>query len=152
MNMNDAIFSPASVLSEQIARQMFESLPENGPVMVIFDREGNCWPSNTEEFSRLHLNESFLREVCSKVDDGEEPVVTQLEEYCIVSSQLATKQTNCGYVVIVLPQYSPESALANINLIEILLGQVNLIARLMEKNNMLYEMQMRHHSSSSFNS
>ena len=153
MDMNDTLFSPAGVLSEQIARQMFEILPENGPVMVIFDKEGNCWPSNSEEFSKLHLNEGFLKQICSKVDDGEEPVVTQLEECCIISAQLATKQTNCGYVVIVLPQYSPESALVNINLIEILLSQVNLIAKLIEKNNLLYDMQLRHHTSStSFNS
>jgi hypothetical protein len=45
--------------------------------------------------------------------------------------------------MIVLPQYSPESALINIDLVEILLNLVGLIARLIEKNNLLYELQMK---------
>jgi hypothetical protein len=143
--MNDSLFNPASVLSEQVARQVFEILPESGLVMVILDKDGNCWPSDSEAFSRLHLDESYLRQVCQKIDDGHEPVVTQSEECSIVAAQLATSRTNCGYVIIALPQYNPESALVNIDLIEILLNQVNLTAKLLEKNNMLYELLLQHH-------
>ena len=143
--MNDSLFNPASVLSEQVARQIFEILPENGPVMVILDKDGNCWPSDSEAFSRLHLDESYLRQVCQKIDDGHEPVVTQSEECSIVAAQLATSRTNCGYVIIAMPQHKPESALVNIDLIEILLNQVNLTAKLLEKNNMLYELLLQHH-------
>ncbi len=143
--MNDSIFNPASVLSEQVARQLFEILPESGLVIVILDKDGNCWPSDSEAFSKLHLDESFLRQVCHKIDDGQEPVVTQLDQCSIISAQLATSKTNCGYVIIALPQYNPESTLVNIGLIEILLNQVNLIAKLLEKNNLLYELLLRHH-------
>jgi hypothetical protein len=143
--MNDSLFNPASVLSEQVARQIFEILPESGLVMVILDKDGNCWPSDSEAFSRLHLDESYLRQVCQKIDDGHEPVVTQFEECSIVAAQLATSRTNCGYVIIAMPQYNPESALVNIDLIEILLNQVNLTAKLLEKNNMLYELLLQHH-------
>jgi hypothetical protein len=59
---------------------------------------------------------------------------------------LATEQTNCGYVIIALPQYSPESTLINIDLIEILLNQTGLIAKLIEKNNLLHELQMKQFS------
>ncbi len=143
--MNDSLFNPASVLSEQVARQIFEILPESRLVMVILDKDGNCWPSDSEAFSRLHLDESYLRQVCQKIDDGHEPVVTQSEECSIVAAQLATSRTNCGYVIIAMPQYNPESALVNIDLIEILLNQVTLTAKLLEKNNMLYELLLQHH-------
>lgn len=146
MDMHDSIFSPAGVLSEQIARQLFEILPESGPIMVILDTDGNCWPSDSERFSELHLSETFLKELCEKVDDGAEPVITQVDEVSIVGAQLATKQTNCGYILIALPRYSPESTLINIDLLEILISQVNLIASLVEKNGLLYELQMRRHS------
>jgi hypothetical protein len=63
-----------------------------------------------------------------------------------VVSQLITDKTNCGYVIIVLPGYSMESTLVNINLVEILLVQIGLIARLIEKNNLLYELQMKQFS------
>ena len=146
MDIYDSLFSPGCMLSEQIARQIFDVLPERGPIMVIMDREGNCWPSDSEEFSKLNISESFLRELCAKIDDGAEPVVTQADDSSIVATQLATERTNCGYVVIVLPQYSPESTLINIDLIEVLLNQTGLIAKLIENNNLLHELQMKQFS------
>jgi len=146
MDMYDSLFSPGHLLNEQIARQIFDILPDGGPVMMIMDGEGNCWPSDSEKFSTLNISESLLREVCAKVDDGDEPVVTQLNDCSIVAAQLATERTKCGYVIIALPQYSPESILINIDLIEILLNQIGLIARLIEKNNLLYELQTKQFS------
>jgi len=143
MDMYDSLFSPSCVLNEQIARQMFEVLSEQSPVMVIVDRDGHFWPSDSERFSKLNISESFLKELQVKIDDGAEPVVTQVDDCSIIAAQLATERTNCGYVLIALPQYSPESTLANIDLIETLLNQVGLIARLIEKNNLLYELQMK---------
>ncbi len=146
MDTYDSLFSPSCVLNEQIARQIFDILPEQSLVMVIMDRDRNYWPSNSEEFSKLNISESFLRELCAKIDDGAEPVVTSTNDCSIIAAQLATERTNCGYVIIALPQYSPESTLINIDLIETLLNQVGLIAKLIEKNNLLYELQMKQFS------
>jgi hypothetical protein len=146
MDSYESLFSPSCVLNEQIARQIFEILPDEGPFMVIMDRDGNRWPSDSENFSKLNLDESFLDELCAKIDDGAEPLVTQVNDFSIVAAQLATEQTNCGYVIIALPQYSPESALINIDLIEILLNQISLIAKLVEKNTILYELQTKQFS------
>lgn len=146
MDMYDSLFSPSGVLNEQIARQIFDILPEQGPIIVIMDRDGNCWPSDFEQFSELNISKEFLKEICGKIDDGAEPIVTQANDCSVVAAQLATEQTNCGYVLLAMPQYSPESALANIDLIEIVLSQISLIARLIEKNNLLYELQMKQFS------
>ena len=146
MEMYDSLFSPSGMLNEQIARQVFDILPEEGPIIIIMDRDGNYWPSDSERFSKLNISESFLRELCVKIDDGAEPIVTQANDCGLMATQLATEQTNCGYVIIAMPQYSPESTLINIDLIEILLNQIGLIAKLIEKNNLLYELQMKHYS------
>ena len=142
MDMYDSLFSPGSVLNEQIARQIFDILPEHGPVMVIMGRDGHFWHSDSEKFSSFNISEPFLKELCYRIDDGSEPVITQVEQCSIVAFQLATENTNCGYVILVLPQYNPESTLVNIDLIEILLNQIGLVAKLIEKNNLLYELQM----------
>ena len=146
MDNYQSLFSPSIVLSEQIARHLFDILPEGGPIVVIMDRQGNNWPSDSERFSTLNINEPFLREICAKIDDGTEPVITQVNDCSIVAAQLATERTNCGYVIIALPQYNPESTLANMDIIEILLSQIGLIAKLIEKNDLLYELQIKHHS------
>ena len=145
MDIYESLCSPDFVLTEQIARQIFEVLPERGPIVVIIDREGNSRPSDPEEFAKLNISESFLKELCAKIDDGAEPVVTGADECSVIAAQLATEHSNCGYVIIALPQYSPESTLINIDLIETLLNQVSLIAKLIEKNNLLYEVQMKHY-------
>ena len=145
MNLHESLSSPSFMLNEQIARQVFEVLPEQGPILLIMDRNGHSWPSDSEEVAKLNMSESFLKEIRVKIDDGAEPVVTQINDCSIVAAQLATERSNCGYVIMALPQYSPESTLINIDLIEILLSQFSLIAKLIEKNNLLYETQMKHY-------
>ncbi len=143
MNMYEAMFSPTCRLNEQIARQVFEILPEGGPIMLIADREGNCWPSDSEAFVDLKVNESVLAEIWSKIDDGAEPVITQLDDCVVAAAELATENTKCGYVALFLPKKPSGSALANTDLLEIVVNQVNLIAKLIEKNAKLYELQLR---------
>lgn len=142
MSMYNSIYSRNCVLNEQIARQVFNVLPEEGPMMVIMDRDGHVWPSDSERFAGLDPDESLLSHICEKIDDGAEPVISQIGDYSIVASQLCTDHNNCGYVIIALPQAGPESMLANMDLVEILLNEVALIARLIEKNNHLYEHQV----------
>ena len=146
MDMYDSLFFPVCALNEQIARQVFDIIPDGGPIIVIMDREGNCWPSDSEKFSELNICDSFLAELCAKIDDGNEPIVTQVDDFSIIATQLVSERTNCGYVIVALPKYNPESTLVNIDLIEILLNQVGLIANLIEKNNLLYELQMKQFS------
>ncbi len=143
MNIYESLSSPSFMLNDQIARQLFEVLPERGPVVLIMDRRGNSWPSDSEAFAKLDIGEHFLRELCAKIDDGAEPVVTQSNDCSIIAAELATERGSCGYVIIALANYSPESTLINIDLIEMLLNQFSLIAKLIEKNNLLYEVQMK---------
>ena len=139
MDIYSKMFSQTFVMNEQIARHIFETIPEMGPVVIIIDQEGNSWPSDSEEYHKLNIHETFLKELCDKIDDGVEPVIAQENECSFIATQLTTEQHNCGYVIIALPQYTPESILANISIVEMMLNQFNLIARLIEKNNRFYE-------------
>ena len=143
MDMFDSLFCAGRALCEQIGKEVFSNLPDGGPIVVIMDMDGNCRLSDSERFAQLNISESYLKELRSKVDDGGEPVVSQLAGCSVIATQLATEDNNCGYVIIILPQYGPESTLANFDLIEMLLNQVNLIAQLIEKNNHLYEVQAK---------
>jgi len=143
MNIYESLSCPTFRLNEQIARQVFDTIPEGGPLVLIMDKRGNRWPSDSEELAKLNLSESFLDELCAKIDDGGEPVVTQVQEHSIIATGLATEQSDCGCVMIAMPQSSPESTFSNIDLIEMLLNQFSVIAKLIEKNNLLYEVQLK---------
>lgn len=143
MDMFGSSYSHSCVLNEQIARQIFDLLPEEGPMMVIISREGNCWPSDDAGFTQLGITDGYIKELCAKINDGEEPIIANVNGFGLVITGLATERGDYGYIMIVLPNYSPESTMANIGLIEIILSQVGLIAHLIEQNNMLYERQMK---------
>lgn len=143
MDICESQYSRSSVLNEQIAGEIFDILPEDGPIVIIVDRDGKHWLSDSADFSKLNISESFLKGLCAKIDDGAEPVVTQVNDFGVVAAQLATEETNCGYVIIALPQYSTESTLINIGLIEMLLNQIGLVAELVEKKEQAYELQTK---------
>ena len=126
-------------INGQIAGQIFETISEHGPVMVIWDRQGHCWSSDAKRYSELNIDDLFFCQLLAKVDDGDEPVISQTDDVSIIGAQIATEQTNCGYVIIAFPKSSPESVIANTDLIEMLINQINLIARLIEKSNKLYQ-------------
>jgi hypothetical protein len=143
MDICKSLFSPDFILTEEIARQVFEVLPEDGPLIVIMDTDGNIQANNPEEFANLNISESFLKEVCISIDDGTEPIITNSNNCSIVAEQLATKESNCGYVFVIMPGYDPETILLNIDLIEMLLNQIGLIAQFIEKNKLHDEVQMK---------
>ncbi len=144
MDMFDSLFSPSGMLNEQVARHVFEILPEDGPILVILDRHGNFWPSDSQKFNDLPVSETFIREICNRVDDGCEPVMSKIEDHTLVASQLHTQRTNCGYVVIIgVCEKEDEDETFSFDLAEIVINQISLIASLLEKNNLLYELQMK---------
>lgn len=143
MDTYESQLSRSSALNEQIAREIFDILGEDGPVVIIMDREGNHHLSDSARFSELGISDSFLKELCSKIDDGAEPVVTQMNDIGVVAAELAVEETHCGYVVMALPQYNIESTMINFGLIELLLNQIGLIAKLIGKSERAYELQMK---------
>jgi len=146
MDAYETLFSPSAVLNGQIAREIFDLLPEDGVIMVIMDKQGNSWPSDSERFSQLNISDGFLKELCAKINDGHEPIITQHEDTGIVAAQISGTHTDTAYAVIAIPESSPESTLKSMDLIEIILGQIDLIAKLIEKNDRLYENQMKQFS------
>ena len=145
MDMFGSFFSPSGYLNEQIARQMFDILPDSDLVVTIIDRNNHRWPSDSESFSKLNLSETLLADLCDRIDDGDESVITETDSCSLIASVLSTDKTNCGYVIIAIPQ-GPETTLANIGLFEVIFSQFNLIAKLIEKNNLLYELQIKNNS------
>jgi hypothetical protein len=143
MNIYDPLVSPAYLLNEQVARQVFEILPDDGPVVLIMDRSGHHWPNDSEAFAKFHISDAYLNELAARIDDGTEPLIAQTDKCTIVATELATERTRCGYIALIMKQDGPEHAITNIGLLETMTGLVNLIARLIEKNVLLYELQNR---------
>ena len=144
MDAYDAVFSANLLLNEQIACRVFEALPERGPLIVVLDPTGRCWSSDHDEFTKLNLSEALLNDLRSKVDDGAEPVFTSVGDTSVTVMQLATESTNCGYLLVAVPHCNTEPTQAHLGLAESLLGQIALVADLIERNNRLEEVHRRY--------
>lgn len=146
MDTCDTTFSTGLSLNEQTARQVFDTLPEDGVVVAIMDRDGTRWLSDADAFDRLGLDEASIAEFRARVDDGVEPVVARLGDVSLSMSQLTTGHTNCGYVMVILPRGTGKPGVSDANLLEAYLGQIALVARLTEANRQLMKTRVEYYA------
>jgi hypothetical protein len=111
MDTCDKTSAAGHVLAEHVAHEVFDALPERGVIVAIMAHDGTCWQSNSKEFAQLGLDETS-----------------------ITMAQLAAEHTNCGYVIIAVPRGVTQPLTSDATLLEALLGQISLIARLIERN------------------
>jgi hypothetical protein len=137
MDTCDIELSADHTLNEQIALEVFDALPEQGVIVAIMGCDGTCWSSDSQEFARLGLGHASLAQFRARIDDGVEPVVLRRGDTSVVMAQLTTEHTNCGYVLVALPHCATRPAVPEISLLETLVGQVSVVARLVEKNRLL---------------
>jgi hypothetical protein len=141
MDACNAIISDPSSLNEQIARNIFDVLPDGGPIAAIMDRAGHCWSSDPQELANLNLSPSLLADLQARVDDGVEPAFTRTQDTSLTMTQLPTENARCGYLLIVIPRCKSELTQTHIDLVESLLNQISLVAVLTEHNHRLKERQ-----------
>jgi hypothetical protein len=111
------------------AAELFESFACDSMVVAIADRNGNCWSSDAEAFCRMGLAGESLRQICGRVNDGAEPVISIVGNWGLVVAALSCGERNIGYAIIALEQHSPEQVLAKLDLIESVIGLINLNAK-----------------------
>ncbi|HPC95417.1 MAG TPA: hypothetical protein PLU87_10765 [Sedimentisphaerales bacterium] len=146
MDMYDAVFSASYALNEQVARRVFDALGESGPLLAIMDRSGNCWASDPEVFDRMCPGDTVLEDLWAQVDDGHEPVITQVADKSVATAQLATEHTNCGYLVLILAGREAPGNQTVRDLVEALFSQIALVARLIETSSLLSDTQVKCYS------
>ncbi|MCK4998018.1 MAG: hypothetical protein KAS23_00735 [Anaerohalosphaera sp.] len=145
MNIFDSYSTPSHVLNGHIAKELFSIAPEQGVIIAIADEtSGKFWSSNDFGFRQVLSDRRKLEQMFARVDDGCDHVLAQISDFAVAVSQLSTKHTNCGYIVIALEKTNCQSALLRMELIEMIIGQANLIAGLIETNNTLYCHELEH--------
>lgn len=146
MDTYDAMFSAGYTLNERVARRIFDALGENGPLLAIMDRSGNCWASDPKAFDQMCPGDTVLQNLWAQVDDGLEPAVAQVGDKSVATAQLATEHTNCGYLVLILAHRDAQWTQATMDLAEALFSQIALVARLIETASLLSDTQVRCYS------
>ena len=132
MNVLDSVL-PSVMIVDRLASFIFDGFIEDGPVVAIVDNAGGCEASDSEVFARAFMDKNALEHVCNRVDDGSDPVVTQIGEFGLVASEIRTRNGRLGHVLVLLPESSPENTLSDMSLIEAMFHQISVIAELIEQ-------------------
>jgi hypothetical protein len=132
-----------SMLNQQIASVVFSCLPEDGPLAVILDNQGRHWPSDAEKYSKMFAQSHGIENIIARIDDGNDSVIADIDGTAVVASELATKNGHCGYIVIALDEYTQESAVKNIDLVDTIIALMSLVGGLIEKANKMQATHMK---------
>ncbi len=138
MNIYDSLFSFNDMLSKQLG-SVFEYLTEEqGPLVALVDKEGKWCPESAQRyFDHMREDDEQVRRICSRIDDGGEPVIAQLHDCGVVATDLTVGKIDCGYLFVLLPDYSPEATMRNIELAEMIIRMAGALAEILDKNNQL---------------
>ena len=128
----DFMIRSGSRLLERLAQELFQRLPEDGLSFLVLDQAGNRWPACPDEALTLGGGDSLLKALTARIDDGDEPVLCRVDDACIMASQLRTETTVYGYMILILPGRTTDLLQQDWDLVEWVLGQVNLAVSLLE--------------------
>lgn len=144
------LFDISGLLTEQVSQQLLNLAGPDGPVLVVVGPNRRIRTSHPGRIGfLLGENQKLVEQICSRLDDGEDPLVVKVEGGCLAACQLMTERTHCGYLLIFLEGYTPQTVGTNMQMIELIVAQAGLICELVEKNNQLHQSKLVHLSRTS---
>jgi len=141
----------------KIAQTVFDSFDNTDIVLAILNHNGTYVANKLDIFEQVFSDSRLLDELCRRVDDGQEPLISQVDGFLVAASGLSNGLKNIGYAIMLLPADSTSSPQADSfksvdstpsaqlrtglltagDFIEIILEQFSTIAGLIEANRQL---------------
>jgi len=129
------------MIINQVAHTVFDSFANTDIVLAILNHNGSYVANKLDVFEQVFSERTLLDELCRRVDDGQEPLISQIDDFLIAASGLSNGFKNIGYAIMLLPAGSTNSpqadSIKSIDFIEIILEQFSQIAGLIEQNQQL---------------
>jgi hypothetical protein len=143
------ILGSSQTLLGQVGRMLQAEQTDFGPFWVLLDEQRTVCGGETQKLAEFVRDVNGFDRYCSQVDDGIEPVIWPVKNAVIAIGQFCTESTHCGYMALVLPGYTADTAQANLGMIEMLLAHLNLLLGAVEKNNLFHQKDLSRRSEQS---
>lgn len=137
-----SLISDTALMSRQFTGAMFDLANPEGLVLIYVSPDYTVTCSHPTRAGFLHSTPDITRKLCGRIDDGDDPCVSDVEDGCIIGTQLQAEQGHAGYFLAFMPGYSSQTVQMNMDFAELILSQAQLIYRLIEKNNKLHHLQL----------
>ena len=113
---------------------VFDSFEGTDLIVAILGRTGSYVSNKLDVFEKVFADQRILAELCRRIDDGQEPLITHIDSYLLAAKAVTSGSDNIGYAVILLPACTFEKSFSCLDYIEIILDQFSLIAGLLGQN------------------
>jgi hypothetical protein len=133
-----AILSSSQTLLGQVGRMLQTEQGDFGPFWVLLDDQKTVCAGDIQRLAEFVSDFEGVVRCCTQVDDGLEPSICPAKNAVVAVGQFCTERNHYGYMALVLPGYTADTAQANLGLIEMLLAHLNLLLGAVEKNNQLH--------------
>ena len=120
--------SSEATAMDRLMDELAEIMPEDSISATLMDRAGNTWTSHAGQAPDLESHEFMVQEIMARIDDGEDPVITLINDTCIAAGQVRPGRSNGGYAFLTLPRRTPEILSQDFDIIGLALSQINLMA------------------------
>ncbi|OQA03942.1 MAG: hypothetical protein BWY69_00169 [Planctomycetes bacterium ADurb.Bin401] len=101
-----------------------ESFEESEIILAIVDREGCYVSSQIDKFEEVFSDPQMIDEICVKIDDGCEPLTTEMQGYFAAGAAI----DSVGYSILLVPGYTPDKMAAYSDFAEIVMSQIGMLA------------------------
>ena len=135
MDIFNNLFSSSDMLNEQIAQEVINNFSQSNMAIAIADLSGNLWTNQSHDFVDWQEYSALINSMFSRLDDGQDVVISNSGNYCFVASDLEIDFFSNGYVVIVLDKQFLGNIDVHFPIVEFSLRQVSVLASTIQKNN-----------------
>lgn len=129
-----SVVTDNSQILNQTAQLVFESFENTDITFALISNQGRCITNRPNIFKQVLSNQKLLTSLCQKIDDGDEPKMAYIGDFLIAASGLSIDKENSGYIIMILPGYTPEKTSSCMEFIEVILNQISLLAQQVELN------------------
>ena len=119
---------PKTDLCGTLADRIFDIIPDYGLDIAFLDNEGDIHVSDRTYLGEFFSDQDYINHLISRINDGDDPVISHFGDRSIVTSELSAGLAGCGYVFLALPKT------VSVDLVEFILSQLNIIADLSQQS------------------
>jgi hypothetical protein len=119
-------------VQERLSQVLGSCLPEDGMDLILIDGDEFCWTSDSVSYDGLLEGTPILKDMISRIDDGDEPALTRVGNVFLAGVHLWTPCRDYGYAILMLSCENHDSLLQNWSFVETVLNQMQCIAGLLE--------------------